>query len=87
MAYSIDRLIIWVNGSEIEAMDSFTNHIGILSQPAAVPERRHFTISIICVCSTDWKNKEFTKSPFRKERKAEDEAGILLAKFGLMLVK
>lgn len=44
----IDKLIIWVRGSIIRSIDSFTAaNIGILSEPAAVPGRKEITISSI----------------------------------------
>jgi hypothetical protein len=42
---------------------------------------------MIFMTSEIWKKNEFMKLPFMKEMGVRDEAGMLLANFGLVLVK
>jgi hypothetical protein len=84
-----DILTICAIGLEIKALEPFTDQIEILSCPAAIPERREFTIFIISGSVVKSKNMESTKLPVRKDLYELDviAIGIVFAKFGPILVK
>ena len=83
----MDKLIMWVSGSEMKSTDSLTIETGMLSWPDAVPVRRLLIYSVISSCVVDSSDKELTKFPLRNEWIEFDDAVMFFARLGPIFEK